>query len=229
MSNLIENALLAEYNALRTEILERVKVQYIILAGIGVFASILLGLDASSAQSSELEGAVQATASSLKLERVDHSMVYLVSPVVFCVLTWLYLEQDEFITQAARYIDQYLKPTAMRIVGQDDADGEPAIFNWEQIRGDFLFGDQISRAWIWLMVFFRAIACLGPSYFVLIWLISQRVELDPYSYSSGVLDKCLILVGIFMTVVMSFSLFRVVRLYAAITVPVPNNAAPETR
>lgn len=139
-------ALLAEYNSLREEIGQRVQNQLYIVGG---------------------NLALLAAASQLVLPDLAKSHVTilaLLTPQVFYVVAWLYFEQDVFLTQAATYLHQRLRPAILVRIRQVTATPIKSydVMGWEDYRNEILFKKRMNRLFLKSMTVFRLCATLGP-------------------------------------------------------------------
>jgi len=138
-------ALMEEYRSLRSEIGQRVQNQLYIIGGNLALISALLGILAKSFC-------------------IQNLTFILLTPMVFFAITWLYFEQDVFLTQAATYLHQHLRPIILRRIAEEAAgtEGELVIMEWEKFRNEVLFRRTRNRVFLQLMVIFRLFATLGP-------------------------------------------------------------------
>ena len=115
-------ALMEEYRSLRSEIGQRVQNQLYIIGGNLALISALLGIMAKSFS-------------------IQNLTFILLTPMVFFVITWLYFEQDVFLTQAAMYLHQRLRPIILRRIAEEAAcaEGELVLMEWEKFRNEVLF------------------------------------------------------------------------------------------
>lgn len=128
--------LLEEYRDLRSEIAQRVSNHLVILGGVVVLGAALVPL------------------------MKDESMrrpVLLVIPIIFGTVSWLYFEQDIFLTQAATYINNHLRPQLSRRVADPSR-----LLGWEGFRNQVLFSRRENRVFLRIMTTFRLGATLGP-------------------------------------------------------------------
>src|SRR5262245_43495731 len=145
-SDLEASALLEEYKVLRAEIAQRVQHQLIILGGNLTFLSAM----------------VTAFSDSFDMA---HLTIILAIPLVSFVISWLYFEQDVFLTQAASYLHQSLRPTILKKIATD-AGKQPedfaAVLSWEDFRNKILFSISRNRTFLRIMVLVRLAANVGP-------------------------------------------------------------------
>ena len=144
-SDLEASALLEEYKVLRAEIAQRVQHQLIILGGNLTFLSAM----------------VTAFSDSFDMA---HLTIILAIPLVSFVISWLYFEQDVFLTQAASYLHQSLRPTILKKIATDA--GKPpedfaAVLSWEDFRNKILFSISRNRTFLRIMVLVRLAANVG--------------------------------------------------------------------
>lgn len=131
---------LAEYNDLRTEIHQRVNNQLLIMGGevalLAAFIPILQPV----------------------IER-GTPLPLLLAPILFAIVAWLYLEQDLFIVNTARYIHQRLRPAITSCLG-DESPASEQVLQWEDFRNEHLF--RAESVLLRLSTLFRIAATLGP-------------------------------------------------------------------
>ena len=145
MLDIETEALMEEYRSLRSEISKRVQNQLYIIGGNLALLSALLGILAESFS-------------------IQNLTFILLVPMVFFVIAWLYFEQDVFLTQAATYLHQQLRPTILRRIAEETTqpEGEIAVMEWEKFRNEVLFRRRRNRIFLQLMVILRLFATLGP-------------------------------------------------------------------
>lgn len=138
-------ALMEEYRTLRSEISNRVQNQLYLIGGNLALLSACLGVLP-------------------KFFSMQNLLLILIMPMVFFVIAWLYFEQDVFLTQAATYLHQRLRPTILRRIAEETAlpEGGIEVMEWEQFRNEILFHRRRNRIFLQLMVIFRLFATLGP-------------------------------------------------------------------
>jgi hypothetical protein len=146
-------AYLEEYKNLTDEIKRRVSYQLIVIGGNITFTSAVIGALADKFD-------------------VGHLTIILLLPLVSFIIVWLFLEQDVFVTQPARYLHQVLRPALVRLIEKDvggRATDSPAVMGWEAYRHELLF-DPASpyRGFFGQMWRFRYFATIGPGLALLI-------------------------------------------------------------
>jgi len=144
-------ALMEEYRTLRSEISNRVQNQLYLIGGNLALLSALLGVLAKSFS-------------------IQNLFLILIMPMVFFVITWLYFEQDVFLTQAATYLHQRLRPIILRRIAEETtlAEDKIEVMGWEKFRNEILFHRRRNRIFLQLMIIFRLFATLGPGLMLLI-------------------------------------------------------------
>lgn len=159
------DALMEEYKALRSEIAQRVQSQFVITgANLAFFSAVLVKLP--------------------DWANADHLDLLLALPLVTPIITWLYFEQDVFVTQAASYLHNALRPAVMQRVVSEAASStlEPVeqLMNWEGYRNTVLFQDPRNRRFMRMLVVFRLFANIGPGtamFLVGVWILHETVVL----------------------------------------------------
>jgi len=143
--------LIEEYRSLRAEINQRVQNQLYIIGG-------NLAL---------LAAAFQLILPDLAKGKV--TTLTLLCPFVFYVVAWLYFEQDVFLTQAATYLHQRLRPAILNRVQHSSGPATAVndILGWEDFRNAVLFRQRTNRVFLKLMTAFRLLATLGPGVAIL--------------------------------------------------------------
>ncbi len=108
------NILLSEYNSLKSEQLERIKIRdNLIYISLGVFGAIF---------------------SFAMFKTIDRSIVLLMLPTVGLVLSWVYINNDEKVSQIGKYIREELTPKIKELLVTDDS----TVFGWESYhRSDY--------------------------------------------------------------------------------------------
>jgi len=141
------DALMEEYKTLRTEIAQRVQSQFVITgANLAFLSAVLVKLP--------------------DWANADHVNLLLALPLVTPVIAWLYFEQDVFVTQAASYLHNKLRPAVMRRVASEASNTpvEPVeeLMGWEDYRNELLFSRPRDRRFMMMLVVFRLLANTGP-------------------------------------------------------------------
>jgi len=163
ITDLETNSLIEEYKSLRSEIAQRVNYQTLIMAGELALISGTLGLVSQSYS-------------------VDKLTFLLFAPLIFIVISWLFLEQDVFIAQAASYLHQDLRPLIIRRIAQEarPPQAEISVMRWEAFRKEELFGTRKKQLNFWVTTIFRALATIGPAAVLIgaVMLIKPEVYKD---------------------------------------------------
>lgn len=139
LTGVAADALIEEYKSLREEILRRCQFQLVIMAATVAITSAFIPLAAKYANGQNLT-------------------VLFAAPLVFAATTWLYFEQDIFITQAASYLNNSLAPALRKRVSTDHGG---VIMQWEIERHRMLFDDGKTKRLIAIMFWVRLFAVLG--------------------------------------------------------------------
>ncbi len=195
--DLAVEALIQEYISLRSEISQRIQHQlYIIGANITFFAAILTFLNPI-----------------LTFERLT---ILLAMPMISFVIAWLYFEQDVFLTQAASYLHQGLRPAILaRLPGkiEDNAD----VLNWEGFRRNVLFDKPQNRRFLRYMVWFRLLATLGPG--IAIMAVAGFIATNPISrlHDLSAVQWAIFAVDSGGLVFATYSYGRVIKMYQQIS------------
>lgn len=192
--------LVLEYSDLRAEIHQRVANQLLILGGnIVLVAAVVPAYDRLTALA---------------------PLSFLIIPLLFGVVAWLYFEQDIFLTQAATYIHRHLRPKLIETLpasphAREAGDLVP-VLGWEHFRGEILFGQRRERRLLTAMTFFRYLATMGPGTAALIigiyFVFVQGDGLWEY-----ILACLLIIADVAMAIYLATLARLVLRLYAEIS------------
>jgi hypothetical protein len=140
------DAVLEEYKSLRAEILLRCQFQLIIMTATVVLVAAFVPFAAKYAGDSNLT-------------------VLFAAPLVFSATTWLYFEQDIFITQAATYLNSDLAVEVRKLLPEADAD---LIWRWEERREEMLLGTKKDRRLLSAMFAIRLSMVLGAGIVALV-------------------------------------------------------------
>lgn len=172
LTGVAADALIEEYKSLREEILRRCQFQLLIITVTVAIASAFIPLAAR--YSSE-----------------QHLTVLFAAPLIFSATTWLYFEQDIFITQAATYLNTGLAP-ALRARLPADVGG--VVMQWEVHRHEMLFVDRTANGLVTAMFWVRLVAVLGFGVAALAVAIFVAIDESPgdslhwYDYLLAVID-----------------------------------------
>lgn len=150
-------AVIAEYQSLRSEILERCKFQLLIMGATVALAVAYFPLALAYTSGREVT-------------------VLLAAPLLFAATAWLYFEQDIFITQAASYLNQSLAPALRERVS---ADARDIVMQWEPERRRMLFDDPTTKTLVTLMFWMRLFAVLGAGIAALVVALGVAIEESP--------------------------------------------------
>ena len=113
------NILLSEYNVLKSEQLERIKIRdTLIYISLGIFGAVF-----SFAMLKETG-----------LNTEDKRVVFLLLPTISFVLSWIYIDNDSKISHIGEYIKEKLIPifaVSKKNSGNDSNEDAVVIFGWE--------------------------------------------------------------------------------------------------
>lgn len=157
LTGVAADALIAEYKSLRDEIVQRINFQFLIMAGTVALLAALIPLAAKYANG-------------------HHVTVLFAAPLVFAATTWLYFEQDIFITQAASYLNNSLAPRLREHVSQDVAG---SLMQWEIERHRMLFGNPTTKRLVDVMFWVRLFAVLGAGIAAMLVALVVIIEKSP--------------------------------------------------
>ncbi|MGC1890451.1 MAG: hypothetical protein WA709_30965 [Stellaceae bacterium] len=138
-------SLIEEYKSLRHEIGQRVYYQYLIIGGELALVSAALGFLS-------------------QVFVVEKLNIFLLSPPIFIAISWLYIEQDVFITHAASYLHQTLRPLIISRIAEETQRPQDriSIMDWERFRNTVLFRTHANRFFFRVMLTFRLLATTMP-------------------------------------------------------------------
>jgi hypothetical protein len=176
-SGVAADALIEEYKSLREEILQRCQFQLVIMAATIALVSAFLPLAAKYATG-------------------EHLTVLFAAPLVFAATTWLYFEQDIFITQAADYLNNTLAPRLRRRIPEEHHE---VIMQWEIERHRMLFVDTTTNVLINIMFWVRLLAVLGAGVAALAVAVVVAIDGSPkavlhwWDYLLGGIDAAVII------------------------------------
>jgi len=104
------NMILSEYNSLKSEQLERIKIRdTLIYISLGIFGAIFSYVMTGDHTN-------------------DKAIVLLILPTISFILAWMYIVNDEKVSQIGKYIRYNLSEKLKKITNQDDL----ISFGWEQ-------------------------------------------------------------------------------------------------
>lgn len=133
---------LAEYADLRDEIHQRINNQLLVLGG-----NLVL-----------IVGIVPAYDRLLRLGPI----AFFVLTLAFAGASWIYFEQDIFVTHAATYLHRELRPAIVAQLTTADSTAPHGIFEWERFRNEALFRRASDRRLMSVMLAFRYLGTMGP-------------------------------------------------------------------
>lgn len=188
--------MMAEYSDLRNEIHQRVNNQLLILGGsVALMAALVAAHEKLSALA-------------------PFSLLGL--PLIFAVVGWLYFEQDIFLIHAAKYLYRELRPTIGSELLRESSGPTVNVLQWEEFRGNVLFGSARERGLLRIMIFFRFVATMGPGVIALI-LGTLSVQWCALSEPERYIVIFLVSIDLLVTAFLYFLSVLVVRMYKEIS------------
>lgn len=104
--------LLAEYSALRAEIVQRINNQFLAIGALGVTATAVVSI-------------------ALSMSQADAAQLLLIVPTVFLLIGWLYYEQHLLVSQITLYLMNTLRPALLSAAG---VPGNSVVLSWDMRR-----------------------------------------------------------------------------------------------
>lgn len=200
-------ALLAEYTALRAEILSRVQQQLVVLGGAVALAA---GIGPASTH----------------LDDQHAPTALLLMPLVFAVVSLLYLEQDAFLTDVARYLHNVVRPAYQQLAATTDV---PLVFQWEAVRRRLLFtvsgaAGPLHPAYrpkrgLWFVMAWRAAATIGPGIASIYVVVARLVTRPNFRRLFDWDEYGLLVAGVLVVAVVLVRFYKTVDAYRSITEP----------
>ena len=194
---IVMQVLLAEYGDLRSEIHQRVNNQLLVIGGnIALLAAVLPAYD-------------------ILADKAPVS--FLVLPLLFSFVAWLYFEQDLFLTEAATYLHRELRPQVERELHGETPGRHPvAVMQWERFRGEILFTRRRERRLLTITFAFRYLATMGPGVGGLALGLSE-LSWGSRTLAVQIVSVVLIAVDVVLIAFLVFLARLVVRLYEEIS------------
>lgn len=198
MIDLEKQAYIEEYISLRNEINQRSQYQIYIL-GINV-ASI-------------------STFFSLTGFNFNNITLLLLISIVYCIIAWIYIEQDVFLTQAAGYLNKVLRKNIIKRISESYNDSDKLIIKvmeWENYRNRILFKKLRNKIFLKLMVLFRSLAAYGPSIIIFLtfcyYLLFDRYVLNEIK----LIDYILLAINFIFLLLLGYQFVIIIKLYREI-------------
>lgn len=191
------NSFIEEYISLRHEINQRTQNQlYLLAVNIASFPAIF-------------------SLTNFNLEKIT---LLLSISIIYCVIAWLYIEQDVFLTQAATYLNKRFKKNIVNRITEltQTSDKIYTIMEWEEFRHTVLFKEKTNKHFMKTMTFFRILATFGPSIVIFVifsyYIIFQSDKLSEVK----IIDYILYVSNASFIVVLLYYFLKVNKLYRGI-------------
>lgn len=197
MTELEKQAFIEEYISLRGEINQRTQNQLYIL-----------GINMASF----------STLFSLSGINFQNITLLLLVSIIYCIVAWIYIEQDIFLTQAAGYLNKVYRINLRNKILECSPNKDISInvMDWENYRNTVLFKIKRNRIFLRLMVLFRILAAFGPSIAIFV-TFSYFLIVDPYMLSGmKSIDYFLFIINLIFILLLGYQYIIILKLYREI-------------